>query len=178
MKNLYKALAAFQQDVPVIHKGTSGYGYSYADLPTIFEVINPLLKKHGLGFTQLVQEDGVKTIVFHIVSGEQIESITPIPQGVKLAKMNEFQVLGSAITYIRRYALSSILCLVSDVDLDANGAINAAKAVEKEWFNENSTQWNAMLDSLAKGNKITLAQIKAKYKVSKETEGKLKQILK
>ena len=45
MKNLYKALAEFQQEVPVIHKGTSGYGYSYADLPAIFEIINPLLKK-------------------------------------------------------------------------------------------------------------------------------------
>ena len=55
MKNLYKALAEFQQEVPVIHKGTSGYGYSYADLPAIFEIINPLMKKHGLGFYQAVE---------------------------------------------------------------------------------------------------------------------------
>ena len=27
MKNLFKALADFQQEVPIIHKGTSGYGY-------------------------------------------------------------------------------------------------------------------------------------------------------
>ena len=33
--------------------------------------------------------------------------------------MNEFQVLGSAITYIRRYALSSMLGLVTDKDTDA-----------------------------------------------------------
>ena len=45
MKNLFKSLAAFQQEVPVIHKGTQGYGYTYADLPKIFETINPLLKK-------------------------------------------------------------------------------------------------------------------------------------
>ncbi len=36
---------SIQQEVPVIHKGTQGYGYSFADLPTIFNVINPLLKK-------------------------------------------------------------------------------------------------------------------------------------
>jgi hypothetical protein len=55
MKNLFKALSDFQNEVPIIHKGTQGYGYSYSDLPTIFPVINPLLKKHGLGFTQLGQ---------------------------------------------------------------------------------------------------------------------------
>ena len=121
MKNIYKALAEFQQAVPVIHKGKDGYGYSYADLPTIFEVINPLLKTHGLGFTQLIEGQQIKTIIFHVESGETLESSTDIPQGVSLAKMNAFQVLGSAITYIRRYALSSALGLVTDKDTDANG---------------------------------------------------------
>ena len=119
MKNLFKALADFQQEVPVIHKATQGYGYSYADLPKVFEVINPLLKKHGLGFTQLVGNGDIKTVVFHIQSGEQVETTTNIPQGVQLKGMNEFQVLGSAITYIRRYALSSMLGLVTDKDTDA-----------------------------------------------------------
>ena len=119
MKNLFKALADFQQEAPVIHKATQGYGYSYADLPKVFEVINPLLKKHGLGFTQLVGNGDIKTVVFHIQSGELIETVTNIPQGVQLKGMNEFQVLGSAITYIRRYALSSMLGLVTDKDTDA-----------------------------------------------------------
>ena len=125
MKNIYKALASFQQEVPVIHKGTEGFNYSYADLPTIFEVINPLLKKHGLGFTQSVDnQEGapvIKTVVFHIESGETVESNTLIPQNVSLNKMNDFQVLGSAITYIRRYALSAMLGLVTDKDTDASG---------------------------------------------------------
>ena len=37
MKSIYKALADFQQECPIIHKGTKGYGYTYADLPAIFE---------------------------------------------------------------------------------------------------------------------------------------------
>jgi len=110
MKNLFKALANFQQEVPVIHKGTQGYGYSYADLPTIFEVINPLLKKHGLGFTQLLNtKEGVTTIstnLFHVESGENIESNVEIPK-VQLAKMNDYQAFGSGVTYYRRYSLSS-----------------------------------------------------------------------
>ena len=121
MKNLFKALSEFQNEVPIIHKGTQGYGYSYSDLPTIFPVINPLLKKHGLGFTQLGQGTSLKTIIFHIESGETIESIFDIPQGVQLSKMNDFQVLGSAITYMRRYALSSALGIITDKDTDAGG---------------------------------------------------------
>jgi hypothetical protein len=121
MKHVFKALAGFQQECPVIHKGSQGYGYTFADLPTIFSVINPLLKKHGLGFTQLVGQDEIKTIIFHIESGETIEALTSIPTGVQLKSMNEFQVAGSAITYFRRYALSAILGIVTDKDADASG---------------------------------------------------------
>ena len=121
MKHLFKSLAEFQQEVPTIHKATQGYGYTYADLPKIFEVINPLLKKHGLGFTQLIHGTDLITIIFHVESGETLESKTNIPQGVALKGMNDFQVLGSAITYLRRYALSSALGLVTDKDTDAGG---------------------------------------------------------
>lgn len=121
MRNIYKAIADFQQEVPVILKETQGYGYSYADLPTIFEVINPLLKKHGLGFTQVINGTNLDTTIFHLESGEELKSSTAIPQGVSLKGMNDFQVLGSAITYLRRYAISSMLGLVTDKDNDASG---------------------------------------------------------
>ena len=124
MKHLLKSLAAFQQEVKVIHKATQGFGYTYADLPKIFEEINPLLQKHGLGFTQLINtKEGINylaTVVFHVESGEQIESNCMIPY-VQLKGMNDYQSFGSAVSYFRRYCLSSILCLVSDKDLDASG---------------------------------------------------------
>jgi hypothetical protein len=127
MKNLFKSLASFQQEVPTIHKSTQGYGYTYADLPKIFETINPLMKKHGLGFTQLINGTDLVTVLFHCETGESIESKTEIPQGVQLKGMNDFQVLGSAITYLRRYSLSSILGLVTDKDTDASGDQEAPK---------------------------------------------------
>ena len=120
-KSIYKSLASFQQECPVIHKGTKGYGYSYSDLPTIFKVINPLLKKHKLGFTQLMNEGCIETTLFHIDTGQTITSKTSIPEDVNLKGMNQFQVLGSAVTYIRRYALSSMLGIVTDKDTDAAG---------------------------------------------------------
>lgn len=118
--NIFKALANFQQECPVIHKGTNGYGYTYADLPQILEVINPLLKKHGLGFTQLLTEDGLLTVIFHAESGECIEGTCPIPT-TTLKGMNDYQSFGSGITYYRRYALSSALGIVTDKDTDASG---------------------------------------------------------
>ena len=121
MKNLLKSLSEFQQEVPVIHKGTQGYGYSYANLATIFDVINPILKKHKLGFTQLIGDNNIKTIIFHYESGETLETVTTIPQGTNLKGMNDFQTLGSAVTYIRRYSLSSALGLITDKDTDAHG---------------------------------------------------------
>lgn len=124
MKHLFKSLAAFQQEVPVIHKGTQGFGYSYADLPAIFEKINPLLAKHGLGFTQLLNskdgENYLVTVLFHVETGESIESTTLIPQ-VELKGMNAYQAFGSGCTYFRRYCLSSICGLVTDKDTDASG---------------------------------------------------------
>jgi hypothetical protein len=132
MKNLFKSLAAFQQECPTIHKGTQGYGYSYADLASINNVINPLLAKHGLGYSQPPCRDNIiKTIVFHVESGELLESEMQIPQGVQLKGMNDFQVLGSAITYIRRYALSSMLGLVTDKDVDAAGEQVKASTAKK-----------------------------------------------
>ena len=128
--NLWTALAGFQQEVPVIHKATQGYGYTYADLTKIIQVINPILAKHGLGYTQPLMGTAIKTIVFHIETGQTLESVVEIPQGVSLKGMNDFQVLGSAISYLRRYSLASILTLITDADLDASGVQQAKKQPE------------------------------------------------
>ncbi len=134
-KNIYKALAEFQQEVPVIVKETTGHNYKYADLPAIFEVINPLLKKNGLGFTQLINGTKIKTILFHIESGEVLESETDMPvDGLVYEEndkkkfvlrgfegMNKAQAIGSLVTYFRRYAISSMLGLITDKDTDGIG---------------------------------------------------------
>jgi hypothetical protein len=162
MKNLFKSLAAFQQEVPVIHKGTQGYGYSYADLPKIFEVINPLLQKHGLGFTQLINGQTIVTVLFHSESGEQIDSQTDIPQGVQLKGMNDFQVLGSAITYLRRYALSSILGIVTDKDVDATGE-QIKKEAKKPQID--TARFEKAIEAIQK-NEFTVEDLKAKFELT------------
>jgi hypothetical protein len=153
---IYKALAAFQQECPVIHKGAQGHNYSYADLPAIFEVINPLLAKHGLGFTQPLQGESILTVLFHIETGETIESLTTIPVDTG-SRMNIYQSMGSGITYYRRYAISSLLGIITDVDLDAG-----KQSLSPEQFKTIKTA----LDS-GKAT-YTKEKIKASYKLSDE----------
>lgn len=120
-KSIWQALSDFQAECPAINKGAKGYGYKYADLPSIHQVIDPLLRKHGLVLMQPLLNRSIMTKLVHISSGEYEVSSIEIPDGVMLKGMNQFQSDGSAITYYRRYALSSILGIVTDEDTDAAG---------------------------------------------------------
>jgi|TARA_R110000824_G_scaffold161318_1_gene336577 hypothetical protein len=116
---LFKAIARFQQEAPVLLKDTDGYGYKYVTFDHIVAQIKPQLLKCNLGFTQLVEGRGLTTIVFHTESGESIEGTAEIPD-IDMKGMNKYQSFGAGITYYRRYALSSMLGLLSDKDVDAN----------------------------------------------------------
>lgn len=133
-KNIYKAIANFQQEMPVVGKDIEGYGYKYSDLPTIVKEINPILKKYGLGFVQPLCGTKLKTIIFHPESGETIESEVDLPVETLVYEendkkksvlkgfegMNRAQAIGAMITYFRRYSLSSILGIITDKDPDAS----------------------------------------------------------
>jgi len=168
MKHLFKALANFQHEVPTIHKGTKGYGYSYADLPTIYNVINPILDKNGLGVTQLLNSDElgdyIQTIVFHSESGETIESKTRIPK-VTLKGMNEYQGFGSGVTYYRRYAISCALGLVTDVDNDGAHVQpkKAVKPVEQPAKPSISNERFEKALALIQDGKYTVEKLRASY---------------
>ena len=143
-KEILQALFAFQQEIKPIFKGTTGYGYRYSDLTEIDNVIKPILKKHGLGYIQPLSENKVKTIVYHVESGQTIESEIEIPQNVTLKGMNDFQVLGSAITYLRRYSISSLLGLITDADLDATGKqYETIEEIKSDYDNKLITQAQA-----------------------------------
>jgi hypothetical protein len=95
----------------------------YADLATIVETVRPVLAKHALGFIQPVtsNEDGsitVTTVLVHS-SGETLAS----PGVTVRPAKGDAQAVGSAITYARRYDLSSLLGIVADDDDDGNAAV-------------------------------------------------------
>ena len=176
MKNLFKALAEFQQEVPVIFKGTTAgsgnFAYQYADLPAILNVINPLMQKHGLGFTQLTNHkdgfDYLVTVVFHVESGETLETSLRLMPDVELKGQNIFQSYGSQLTYFRRYGISQILGLVTDKDTDAAGETTKKKTFPQERF----------MAGLAKveSGEITAKQFKAALKSFELSEEQYKQL--
>lgn len=131
---LHKALASAQSGFPLIKKTDSNpfFKSKYAGLPSVLEVVLPVLHKNGLYLSQCPISEGdkigVKTIVTHAESGESLESSFTMT----LTK-NDPQGAGSAITYARRYAIVSMLGLNVDEDDDGNTASGKIpQALKKE----------------------------------------------
>lgn len=132
MKEIAKALAKFHKEMGTIQKDANNpfFKSKYAPLETILPAIKEPLEKAGLVFTQMPSYLGsevgfssaLTTKIIHIESGETIESTVPLI----LAKQDP-QGVGSAITYMRRYALVSMLGLNCDEDDDGNKASVSVK---------------------------------------------------
>ena len=137
--NLSKALAAAQGEMPAIKFNATNpfLKNHYADLGAVIAGVRPILAKHNLAVTQLVSgEDnvvGVTTMLIH-ASGEWINETVTLPIGEERGKSSA-QVAGSIVTYLRRYALASILGVYSDEDGDGHSPAQTPRekqAVERE----------------------------------------------
>jgi hypothetical protein len=132
---LHQKLHKAKQSIGKVAKNATNphFKKSYSDINAITEAVEPILLENGLLLLQPIQGNSVCTQIICIHSNESIESCMELPAG-----LNPQQV-GSAVTYYRRYTLSSILCLQS-VDDDANLAsvpVKAAKpGLSKERFEE------------------------------------------
>lgn len=122
IKELATALSKFQATVGLVKKDSTNpfFHSKYADLSTIIEAIRDQLSKQGLSFAQFPDEKGLTTILMHI-SGEWISSTADIKP-----KDDTPQAQGSAITYMRRYALSAVLGIATEDDDDGNSASTPA----------------------------------------------------
>ena len=134
---LAAALSAAQGAIEAASKGAVNpyFKSKYADLNALREVIREPLAANGLSITQFARtvSNGerveVETMLMHS-SGEYLRDTLVLPVGRKYDKEGEampvdVQSIGSAITYARRYALSSILSLAADDD-DGNAAVGSA----------------------------------------------------
>jgi hypothetical protein len=98
---------------------------SYADLTSIWNACRQPLSSHGLSVVQmpLPSEDGkvaLSTMLLH-KSGQWIRSVMTLPLG-NAAGLSATQVVGSALTYARRYALSAVAGVApAGDDDDGNG---------------------------------------------------------
>ena len=111
------ALAKAQAAFPAISRdkevNTGSYKFKYAPLESIIAATRGPLGDNGLAVSQLVDEDVLVTMLLH-ESGAVLSARTTIPA------VKDIQALGSAITYLRRYALTSILGISAEDDDDGN----------------------------------------------------------
>lgn len=119
---LAPALLAAQKAIKWAQKDATNPHFKnrYADLQGVIEAVKPALNDAGIAFLQTAtkSDDGKLHLVTRLVhqSGQWVEDTAVCP----LAKMDP-QGFGSALTYLRRYSLGSIVGLFSSDD-DAEAA--------------------------------------------------------
>ena len=122
-KTLEECLMQFQTEIGIIKKDSKNphFKNTYASLTQILSEVKPVLTKCGLVLLQPIDANGVTTKLLMVGGSETdfIESFIPLPVGLAP------QPLGSAITYYRRYTLSSLLAL----EIDDDDATMASKPV-------------------------------------------------
>jgi hypothetical protein len=128
--NLAKALLNAQKQIGSAKKDSKNpfFKSSYADLPTVMEVVKQPLNDNGIVVLQpsttMIVNDGngavrnyITTTLIHSESGEWICSDTEVVCG----KQNDPQAFGAAQTYARRFGLQSMLFVPAEDD-DGNTA--------------------------------------------------------
>ena len=120
ISKLATAQAKMQAEVKDLPTNAKGYGYKYCTLDTMVKALRPLLSKHGLSYVQMPIGNGdtigVQTLYMH-TSGEWICS-TVSSRIVEPNSPKLYQSVGSAITYYKRYSLSSFVGIAADEDND------------------------------------------------------------
>lgn len=130
------ALAAFQAECPQPSKDqtadTGKYHYRYADLATVVAAVYPALGRHGLSFTSAPTLDESGNFILRYAlrhkGGASVGGDYPLPDPAKVGA----QVIGSAITYARRYALCATTGVApTEDDDDGHVARDATAAVRQ-----------------------------------------------
>lgn len=141
--NLYKALIDARSDIKTVPKDKQGYGYKYATLDSITQMLDSVLPKHGLGYTQwltmLNNKRALLTRIYH-VSGEWMEDTIEMTDTELSGKANDTQRAGASVTYFRRYTLASIFGIAADEDVDGNIGSQASQVRPKQAPKQTSTQ--------------------------------------
>jgi hypothetical protein len=118
IQNLTQGLAKFHAMVGRISKDAKNpfFKSNYASLPHIITEVSEPLEKAGLILSQFPNGDGLTTMLIHADSGEFISATYTL----QVVRQNDPQAQGSAISYARRYAITSVLNLaISDDDGEA-----------------------------------------------------------
>lgn len=128
INELAKALSAAQIEMNGAYKDSKNpfFKSSYADLKQVMQCFQTYYAPKGLSVSQLVGAGEIETILMH-TSGQYIASSTVLP----VAKANDPQALGSSISYMRRYCLSSLVGIYQNDDDGEAAAARPSQAPSK-----------------------------------------------
>lgn len=100
-------------------------GNKYMTLTSVWDAIRKPLSDNGLSIVQVTEadDDGAVLLLTRLMhaSGQYIEATYPVI-GMENRGVNAAQAAGSALTYARRYSLTSLIGVVADEDDDAGAA--------------------------------------------------------
>ncbi len=133
-----KDMKTLKMNLPGIDKSLKGYGYKYQNFNEIVEEIENVIYKHNLEldfeqypiskFVDGQKEHIIRTTFYSTSTGYEFSFDTPMltenlqwnnESGSKNVVNTVPQLVGSAITYFKRYALVACLHIKSEVDTDA-----------------------------------------------------------
>lgn len=110
--NVMMKLWHAKQEIGKVYKNANNphFKRSYADLNAILQTVEPILLAHGLLLIQPITDGCVVTRIF------DPESLTSVESSMRLPEGQNPQQMGSAVSYFRRYSLTSLLCLQTTDD--------------------------------------------------------------
>lgn len=145
-------IADVQQSVESVKRTTEGYGYKYATLNDVWQLVKQSMDEHGLGWTavcssEIAGADSDMPTVYNTLTVAVFETAHECENLMDMVKHGEAvsssytypaaaaQQVGSFETYYRRYGLIHLLGLTTVMDDDGKTAVNLPRPSLTEEFN-------------------------------------------
>tara|TARA_R110002012_G_scaffold321753_2_gene551201 strand:+ start:816 stop:1469 length:654 start_codon:yes stop_codon:yes gene_type:complete len=148
---IYELLSKVQGELKAVPKNGKNphFKSDYATLDDIIQYTSPILSKHNLSVTHIIQDMCLITSL-HFCN-EKVSTSVPISSFIQNNK-NALHQLGSAMTYIKRYNLAALLNIALGDDIDGGGSsdFNNTPIAELPWLNwprgNKQNQYSAMIE--------------------------------
>jgi hypothetical protein len=169
IKQIAEALVSAQKEIRFAAKDSTNphFKSKYANINSVIEAVKKPLNDNGIAILQsLSPSDDNKlhltTRLLHS-SGEWIEDTAVCP-----IQKQDPQGLGSAISYIRRYSISSLCALYADDDDGQSAALNAADYLQRinqsQTLEELQANYNFVMGEVKNDRTLSKMVIEAKDK--------------
>ena len=176
---IYEKLVDIQGRLKAPKNQRNNFGnYNYRSCEDILEAVKPLLVEHKLALTisDFIENQGALFVSATAKLSDGSETIMVNAQaGIDINKkgMDIAQSFGSSSSYARKYALNGLFLIDDTKDSDATNthgktatnAVNEALA----WLPDSGDKFNNAKSALQSG-KVSIQDIRKKYKVSKKVE--------